>query len=319
MSRAPFAINPALVAIAVNYSGVNALARGYIADQVAPLVRVDTPEFKYPSFDLEDVFNAIDNQVDRLGRLNEVYSKAGEATGSVIDYGLASPVPYRDEMAATAQNLPFNVKARAIRSVVDKNQLAREIRVASLIQTAANYGSQTEDEVGAPWSGAAVDVGAICEAAGDGMLLPPNVAVMSRNVRRVLRTHPLLGAKLGGEFAKGKALSDEEIAQALNVDRIIVGNTLKQTSKRGQAVTTGPIWGDHCALLHVPQVEGDGMVNDVDVPAFALTFQWGDEVSGEVPDPNMGLWGGVRVRSGKSLLEKVVAPFGGYLFRNVLG
>ena len=61
------------------------------------------------------------------------------------------------------------------------------------------------------------------------------------------------------------------------------------------------------------------MVNDSSIPAFALTFVWGDEVSGEIPDPNMGLYGGVRVRSGKSLVEKVVAPFGGYLFQNVLG
>lgn len=318
MAKVPFVLNPALVAIAVDYTGLNRSARGYIADDLCPVVRVDAPEFRYPEFDLEGVFNVVDNQVDRLGRLNEIYSSSGEATGATLDYGLAEPIPYRDEMAASSQQVPFNLKARAIRHVVDKNQLAREVRVAAMMQSAASYGTQTEDESGAPWTGN-VDVGTIVETASDNMLLPPNTAFMSRKVKTTLARHPSLAAALGGDFAKGKKLSDSELAEALGVERIIVGNTLKQTSKRGQAVTTGAIWGNHFGLLHVPTAEADGFVNDVNVPAFALTFQWGEEVSGETPDPDMGLWGGVRVRSGRSLVEKVVAPFGGYLFRNVLG
>lgn len=317
--RAPFVINPGLVAIAVDYTGVNRATRGYIADQVAPIVRVDTPEFRYPSFDLEDVFNVVDNQVDRLGRLNEIYAKAGEATGAVLDYGLSEPVPYRDEMAATNQSVPFNLRARALRHVVDKNQLAREIRVAALIQASANYGTQTEDEVGTPWTNGALDVVGIVEDRANSMLLAPNVAVMSKKVRTTLRRHASIGAALGGTTAVGRVVTDDELAQAMGVDRIIVANTIKQTSKRGQAVATGAIWGDHVALLRVADNAGGGEGDDVDVPSFALTFAWGDEVSGEVADPDIGLWGGVRVRNGRSLVEKVVAPFGGYLFRNVLG
>lgn len=318
--KAPFIINPWLVAIAVDYAGVNRAARGYIADELCPVVRVDSPEFRYPTFDLEGIFNVVDNQVDRLGKLNEIYDKASEATGAVIDYGLSQPVPYRDEAAAQGQQLPFNLKARAVRRVLDKNQLAREVRVATLLQTAANYGAQTEDESATAWSGAAVDVAGIVEDAANSMLLPPNTAFMSKAVRTTLRRHPSLAASLGGDFAKGKTLTDEELAQSLGVDRIVVGNTLKQTSKRGQAVATGPIWGNHFGLLHVPASEnGVTLDDDVSVPAFALTFQWGDEVSGEVADPDIGLWGGTRVRNGRSMVEKVVAPFGGYLFENVLG
>lgn len=319
MAKAPFTINAALVAIAVDYTGVNAATRGYIADAVCPVVSVDSPNFRYPSVGLDDVFTVVDNQVDRLGRLNEIYSSAGEATGSVLDYGLAEPIPYRDEMAAQNQSLPFDLKARAIRNVVDKNQLAREVRVAALMQTAANYGAQTADRAGASLVGAGVDTAAVIETAAESMLLPPNVAFMSRAVRNALRRSTSLQTTVGGTQVSGRVLTDAEVADALGVDRIIVGNTLKQTSKRGQALTTGAIWGNHLGLIHVPATGGDGMVNDVNVPAFALTFQWGGEVSGETPDPDMGLWGGVRVKSGRSLVEKIVAPFGGYLFRNALG
>lgn len=320
MAKAPFVINPALVAIAVDYLGINRTARGYIADELCPIVRVDSPEFRYPEFGLEDIFDNIDNQVDRLGRLNEVYSKSTETTGATIDYGLAEPIPFRDEMAAQNQSLPFNHKTRAIRNVVNKNQLAREIRVASLLQTPGNYGAQTEDEVGAPWTVATVNVPDLVENAANSMLLAPNTAFMSKAVRTTLRRHQSIGEALGGTLAKGRTVTDEELAEVLGVDRIVVGNTLKNTAKRGQTVSTGAIWGDHFGLLHVPASEnGVTIDDDTHVPAFALTFAWGDEVSGETADPEMGLWGGVRVRSGRSMVEKIVAPFGGYLFQNVLG
>ena len=319
MAKAPFVTNPALIALAVDYTGINRASRGYIADEVSPIVRVESSEFRYPVFDLDRVFEVVDNQVDRLGRLNEIYSSAGEASDFTLDYGLSSPVPYRDEMQAQAENLPFNLKARAIRKVIDANMLNREIRVANLVQSAASYGAQTEDETATPWSATDFDIASTVEAKRDSMLLPANTAVMSLPVLRTMQRSPSLSESLGGTFTKGKRLTNDEVAEALGVSRIIVGNTLKQTSKRGQTLATGPIWGNHLALMHVPETEADGMVNDVDVPAFSLTFQWGDEVSGEVADPDMGLYGGVRVRSGRSLREKVVAPFGGYLFRNVLG
>jgi hypothetical protein len=319
MAQAPFIVIPALVAIATDYERINAQTRGYVADQLVPRVAVDAPDFRYPEYPVSEAFTVYDNQVDRLGRLNEITSTATEATGSVKDYGLAEPVPYRDEMAAQAANIAFNVKARAVRNVSDKNQLAREIRVAAMLQTSGNYAAgYTEDEAGTPWSGAGVDIPQIVENRAQNMLLTPNTAFMSKAVHSTLRRHPSLSTSLGGTYTSGKTLTDEEIAQALGVSKIVVGNTLKQTSKRGQTLVTGPIWGNHFGLLHVPQVEADGMVNDVNQPAFAMTFTWGPKVVGETPDPDMGLWGGVRVKNGESMVEKIVAPFGGYLFTNVI-
>jgi hypothetical protein len=320
MPQAPFVTVPALIAIANDYSRINAAQRGYVADILVPRVRVDAPEFRYPEYKLEEAFTVHDNQVDRLGRLNEILESATESTGAVKDFGLAQPIPFRDEAAASAGVISFDPKARAVRNVEDKNQLAREIRVAAMLQNTANYqAGYFEDETATPWSADTFDVPEKVEQIKNNMLLPPNVAFMSQAVKTILRRHPSVGEALGGTFTKGKAMSDEELAVALGVDKIVVGNTLKQTSKRGQTLTTGAIWGNHFGLLHIPPVQADGFVNDTNQPAFALTFQWGSKVVGEVPDPEIGLWGGVRVRNGESLVEKVVAPFGGYLAQNVLG
>ena len=320
MAQAPFIINPALVAIANDYHNVNAGNRGYIADVLVPRVRVDAPDFKYPEFPVSEAFTVYDNQIDRLGRLNEITSASTEATASVKDYGLAEPIPFRDEMAASAGTIAFDVKARAVRHVEDKNQLSREIRVAALLQSSGSYSAgYTEDRVAAAFTNTALSIPSIVEGAANNMLLMPNVAFMSKAVRTMLRRHPSISTSLGGTFTQGMTVTDEQLAEALGVDRIVVGNTLKQTSKRGQTVVTGAIWGNHLGLLHVPTTEADGLVNDVNQPAFAMTFVWGPKVAGESPDPDMGLWGGVRVKNGESMVEKVIAPFGGYLFQNVLG
>jgi hypothetical protein len=321
MAQAPFVITPALVAIAVDYSGVNRTARGYIADLVAPRMRVDAPLFRYPQYKLEEAFTVYDNQVDRLGRLNEIVESATETTGATLDYGLLEKVPFRDEAAARAASIPFPLKARAVRNVIDKNQLAREIRVASMVTTAGNYASGYVTAVGATkWSDPSVDIPAIVMDQIAAMLIPGNVGTTSRRVMNMLRRHPKISTALGGSATSGRIATEQEVATVLGLERIIVGNGLKQTTKRGQTVSTGNIWPDFFAIHYQGAQGPDGTTLDGGSPNFLTTFQWGDVVSGELPyrPGELGLWGGVGVLTGESIVEKVVAPFAGAIFTGVL-
>lgn len=321
MAQAPFVINPKLVAIANDYSKVNARLRGYRADLLVPRVTVDAPVFKYPEFNLSDAFIVPDNSVGRLGRLNEITESATEATGAVLDYGLAEPIPYRDIMAAENGTIPFALKKRAVRNIIDKNALNREIRCAAILSTLANYqtGYKTDLTAGTKWSDYTnSDPAALVMDAAASMLIPPNVAFMSLKVRNILRRHPKLSVAMGGSQDSGRYLTDDDLATVFGVERIVITNTLKATSKPGQTLVTGQIWGDDFGLLYIPGVGETGLLNDASDPAFAMTFQWGPHVSGERPDPDMGLYGGVRVVDGESLVEKLVAPYAGYLFKAVL-
>lgn len=326
MTQTPFPVNPALVAIAVNYFNVNRTTRGYIADQVAPRVNVDAPDFRYPEFKIEEAFTVYDNQVDRLGRLNEITSSAGEATGSVKDYGILEKVPFRDEMAARAGSIPFTRKAQAVRHVIDVNQLNREIRVAGMAMNLGNYaaGYKTDLAAGAKWGdytgGGASNPVALVKAASRGMLIPPNVGITTRAVLDALSVHPAISVALGGAANSGRMATDAEIARLFGLERIIVGSTLKQTSKRGQALTTGQIWPDSFALHYQGPMDAAGISLDQESPNFLSTFQWGGIVSGEnnYRPGEMGLYGGVGVYTGESIVEKNVAPFAGYLFASVL-
>ncbi len=327
MSQAPFAIsNPALVAIMNDYSAVNARDRGYIADRVIPRVSVEAPLFKYATFPIEEAFTLYDNQIGRTGQLNEIVQSATEAADSVLDYGLLQKVPYRDEAAARLQSagVGFSWKARAARNVVDKNQLAREVRAANILFSPSSYmvGYKATLTGTSQWSDYAnSDPVTAIKTARRGMLMRPNVAVMSEKVRDILSQHPKLSVAAGGSQDSGRVLTDQEIARVLGFERIEVANTLRQTSVRGQTLSTGYIWGDHFAMIYIPSVGADGRASaGADMPAFALTFQWMGNVAGEnlYRPGEYGLLGGVGVYAGEMLKEKQVAPFAGYLFTNAV-
>lgn len=320
MAQAPFVTSTALTAIALDYGTVNSRSRGFLADQVLPRVRVDAPEFRYASYPIEEAFDVPDTQAGRRSKLNELLMTATEATGSVKDYGLEAPIPFRDEQAARASAMPFPIRARNTRALVDKVQLARELRASSLVFGAGNYqtGYKTTLAGTDQWSDSTSDpVAAILDAKAS-MLMPPNVLVVGEPVFRALQRHTKISTGLGGSGESGRYVPANEMAGLLGFDRIIVGNTISQTSKKGQALTTAPIWGKHAALLRVAPTNGAGTVDNPEEPSFGYTFQWGDQVAGEYNDPQMGLLGGVRIKFGEMIDEQVVAPYAGYLFTNAV-
>jgi hypothetical protein len=323
MAQAPFVINPALVAIANDYTAINAQSRGYIAEQVAPRMMVDNTLFRYPEYPIEEAFTVYDNQVGRLDRLNEIMSSATETTGATLDYGLLEKVPYRDMAAQQTASIPFPLKARAVRHVIDANQLNREIRVANFAMSTSQYQAGYIDDrsAGVKWSDYTnSDPAADVMNAALGMLIPPNVGICSKRVWNILRRHPKISVALGGSLTSGRYSSMEEVAALFGLDRIIVGNTIKQTSKRGQTLSTGNIWPDSFALHYQGPMDVNGTGLDVNSPNFLTTFQWGSIVSGEneYRPGELGLWGGVGVYTGESIVEKRVAPFAGFLFNAVL-
>lgn len=326
MAQAPFPITSApLTAIALNYAGINRTARGYVADMVAPRIRVPDQLFRWSRSSIAEAFTQYDSQIDRLGKANEILQSWTEDTAQTVDYALRQPVPYRDEASARAQSIPFNLKVQAVRNVIDKVQLNREIRVAALCNTIGNYSAGYTDDMTSEttlkWSALATSdpVADIIDAAA-GMLIPPTVGVTSRKVMNILKRHPKVSVALGGSQDSGRYVPDQEIATLLGLEKIIVGNTLKQTSKRGQTVATGAIWGDHFALHYQGATGPDGMGMDMASPNFLTTFQWNDMVSSETEfaPGDMGLYGGIKVLTGESVVEKQVAPFAGYFFQSVL-
>ena len=99
--------------------------------------------------------------------------------------------------------------------------------------------------------------------------------------------------------------------ELFEVDEVLVGAARANSAKRGQAAALTRLWGKHLALTHkAPVPDAKGAVT------FGGTFQFGGRVAGQWEDKNIGMRGGVAVRTGESVKERIIASQAGYFFEN---
>lgn len=77
----------------------------------------------------------------------------------------------------------------------------------------------------------------------DGCGMSPNAAVMSRKLFNTLKYHPQILENLGFKQERAGTLSVEEIAKAMNVSKLFIGEAAYNSAKEGQADAFSQIWG----------------------------------------------------------------------------
>jgi hypothetical protein len=76
----------------------------------------------------------------------------------------------------------------------------------------------------------------------DAVGVKANIAIMNPAVRRVLRYHPAILEYVRGKVQPGANLSDAELADALEVDQILIGGAKYNSAKLGQTDVLANIW-----------------------------------------------------------------------------
>ena len=313
----PFPIQQELTAIALAYSN-----RSYIADLVLPRVPVGSREFKWLQFNRDELFTVPETMVGRKGVPNEVQFGATEVAGFVKDYGLDDLVPNEDLSAAPAGYDPLG---RAVEGTSELIALDREKRVADLVFNTATYPEANRATLSgtSQWSDYTnSDPYSAIMAARDGMLMPFNTGVIGRLAWSKLRVHPKITAALapsatgntGTSNAQGAPATLQAVADLLELDQILVGESWINTAKPGQTASLSRVWGKHMALLHInpiASIRGNAI-------SFGYTAEYGNRVSGSIPEPKVGLRGAQRVRVGESVNEIVAASDVGYYFQNIV-
>lgn len=316
-AAAPFVISPVLSTIAVGYRN-----QKLIADQVLPRLPVGSQSFKYLVYNSNEAFTVPNTRVGRRGKPTNVEFGATEITASTDDYGLDDSIPHSDIEIAAAQRAlgvsAMDPEALAAMRITDLIMLDREIRVANLVQNTASYDatrqitlsgtSQFSDKTNSD------PIGVI--AAGlDATIVRPNIAVMGRAAWTTTRQHPkLVNAITGGTLQNG-LITRQQFCDLFELDELIVGEGFVNTAKRGQAASLTRVWGKHISLLYRDQqafsTPTDGRIS------YGFTAQWGTRISGTVPDPDVGLRGGHKVRVGEAVKEIIAAQSTGYYIQNV--
>jgi hypothetical protein len=313
----PFPIQQDLTAIALAYSN-----RSYIADEVLPRVPVGSREFKWLEHNRDEMFTVPETMVGRKGVPSEVQFGSTEKPGFVKDYGIDNLVPNDD-----LDNAPpgYDPLGRATEGGAELVALDRELRARDLVFNANTYPAANRATLSgtSQWSDYTnSDPYSAIMAAGDGMLMRFNTVVIGRLAWSKLRVHPKITAALapsatgntGTSNAQGAPATLQAVADLLELDRILVGESWVNTAKPGQPANIQRIWGKHMALLHInpiASIRGNAIT-------FGYTAEYGNRVSGSIPEPKVGLRGAQRVRVGESVNEIVCASDVGYFFQNIV-
>ncbi|MBX9700914.1 MAG: capsid protein [Acetobacteraceae bacterium] len=312
MATTAFPLNPELTAIAIGFKNRDV---DLIADQVMPRVIRTAKRFAYTRYTAADAYTIPATRVGRKSEPTMVDFGGTRVEAECVDWGLDDLVPNDEIEAWEAVQKPAGAVSPLAKStslLTGLVMLDREVRVAGITFNAANYAAgQTATLSGtSQWSDFANSnpLDALLVAL-DVPIFRPNVVVMGQAVWTKVRQHPRLIQAANASAQTGGAITRQQLADLLEVRQVLVGAGFVNSARRGQTASYARVWGKSCAMLYVsPDMA------DADQPTWGFTAQFGDKVAGSIDEPKAGLRGGVRVRSGESVLEVVSSIEAGYLF-----
>ncbi len=153
--------------------------------------------------------------------------------------------------------------------------MAQEIRIAGMVMNTGNI--TTNQAAAAAWSVAAdakprTDVAALKTKMRNNRGIIPNVLALAKSLfDELLLTAEITNAfkytnpiEIGGFEAQKRIM-----AQYFGVDKVLVGNSIKDTAKKGQASSLSDIWSTSLVGLFKT-----AMSEDLRDPAIGRTFLW---------------------------------------------
>lgn len=178
----------------------------------------------------------------------------------IKSYGIKKPITKEDaiEFGGDKSTASFSMAKTQFGTLLKKNRMiSSENGLAIQLTTPGNYaGANKTQLVGtAQYNGSTSDpVGDFItarEAIYNAVGLLPNVATVPWNVFNVLAQHPDLIARMSNDVDRQKGLTSDQLARAMQVDRVLVPSAQKNTAALGQPKSLSPIWGKHVVFAYV--------------------------------------------------------------------
>jgi hypothetical protein len=310
MAATPFPIDETRTGIALAYKNEE-----MIADQVLPVVTpVPKKEFTYLNYPIAEGLTVPDTKMGRRSEANTISLSATETPSATDDYALSDLVPNDDVDNAPEGYDPLN---HATETVTDLMILDREIRVAGLVFNAATYGAGNKAQLSgtSQWSDFANSDP--FRAMWDALDIPtvrPNLGTFGQATWNKLAIHPkVIAGVYGSASTRGKVLL-ADLAEALEIPKLIVGKARVNTAKRGQAAVLNRAWGKHAAFLHV-----NPLANNQRGMTFGMTVPKGRLRQVRIIDePKIGVGGSQRVQVESQVKELIAAADCGYFFQDAV-
>lgn len=286
---------------------------GFIAEQVCPVIKVELPKGTYFAKSKLDVTSAYDDLAGEASEPSMVDYATAQVPFVTLDRMLGAYIPWK--LIDAAQD-PLKPREAYAANVMQRLLLKQEIRVATLLQTAANYATSCQFTAGAKWTDEVLgdpikDVQLMIAAISPG---EPGMTKLSMGLgleaAQALSRHPrILGLRSGGGQKAGVASMDE-IAGYLGLDEIIVSDVQKNTAARGLAGVFARVWDTTKAfVVRIPKTTPNYEDN---LSLFSCMFRWSSPnqmpfVAVEWDEPKRGPGkGSLGTKLSHSTLEAIV-------------
>lgn len=308
---APFPVDAVQTGITLAYRNNN-----LIADNVLPRVNVSGREFKWNEYSTAERFTVPETLVGRKGQPNELEFGYEEKESSVRDYGLDDVIPNDDITQAANGAANYDPVGHATEALTDLILLDREKRTSDIVFNENTYGTGFHETLSGTSQWSDYDNSNPREQLLDVLdkpLMRPNILVLGQVTWTKMRQHPTLVSSILGNSGQQGTITRQQLAELLEIEEVIVGQGWINVAKPNADPTLVRVWGNHAALLH-----RNRLANTQRGVTFGFTAQWENRIAGQLPEPKVGLRGGVRVRVGESVRELVVANELGYFFKNAV-
>jgi hypothetical protein len=296
---------PEYTGIAIAYKN-----RDFIADMVMPRRSFGAKAFKYIKFNKADRFTPQDTKIGRTSYPNQVEFGGTEVDGRVTDYGLESFVS-NEEIKLFSET--YDPLGNATELVSELVALGREKRVAGVVFNAGTYATANKTTLSGndQWSDYSNSdpVEKILESL-DALLVRPNKGVFGRPVWTKLRKHPKVVSKVLGSVNASGLVTRQALAEALELDEIIVGTPWYNSAKAGQTESYAELWGKHAAFIY--QSPGRSEMT------FGFTAEFDTRRVKTAVDERRGVDGSTAVRVIEQIAEVTPATDLGYFFQNAV-
>lgn len=252
-----------------NYAVAAAKNQSFIGDQVAPPVTVPNESDAYVKFGAEDLRleSAVYGGKGTVGRVEWTESLDQYLC---LEYCLEAGISW--QKMRNGDNA-LRLEQRAVIGLANKLKLTREAKIAAALFNATTFTATyaalaAADRWDADTSSPVSKVNDAKEAVRALIGLTPNTMVIGAHAWSHLRIHPDITQRVAGILPNTPATLAQAQA-ALDLDKILVGNAVYNTTTEGNTVTLGDVWGKYASICYIdPTTGGDAQGTIVPLQTF---------------------------------------------------
>lgn len=236
-------------------AGFDITDRAFIADQAAPVINVGKQSDRYYKILKNDFHRSRNSLRAPRTAANRVTFTVSSDSFFADNYALATENSIED---LTNADTAVNLRQNSIRLVQRLLRLDQEVRVASLMTTPANVGSSVLLSGAASWFSvnSADIIGQVMS--GQAFIrsqtgLRPNTAILDYDSWQAARRNSFIWDQYRNP-GSDVFLSIEQMRQAFQVENILIGDAIVNTSGTGWNSTN--VWGNNMVLAHIEPATG---------------------------------------------------------------